>query len=265
MLSIELLSYYRWASQQRLTVVDVETTGQYASEHRVTEISVLQASLEAGIFFQQTTLINPQVMIPAKIVKFTGITPEMVKDAPPAAAVFPDYLPLLSTGILTAHNIEFDYAFLQAEFKRLKIDFHRPHCEQLCTVQLARLMLPDLRSRSLPDLVKYFQFQVGRSHRAAADTLACWLLVKHLLTEILNEPDQVLLDRFARQWMPLKDAAQLLGCSPAEGRSRLSEVPCRFVGRGSNGTWMYRRGDVEQVFDQQPGDEQLSLLSSQPE
>jgi DNA polymerase-3 subunit epsilon len=112
-------------------------------------------------------------------------------------------------------------------------------------------MLPDLPSRSLPDLVKYFQFSVGKSHRAEADTLACWLLAKHLLTEILNEPDQELLDRFARQWMPLKYAAQLLGCSQLEGRSRLAKIPSRFVGRGTSGTWMYRRGDVEQVFYEQ--------------
>jgi DNA polymerase III subunit epsilon len=120
----------------------------------------------------------------------------------------------------------------------------------LCTVQLARLMLPDLPSRSLPDLVQHFQFQVGRSHRAEADTLACWLLAKRLLTEILSESDDILLAKFARQWMPIRIIAKLMGCSPSEGRSRLAAIGAesRRGGRNGNGKLMYRRGDVERVL-----------------
>jgi DNA polymerase-3 subunit epsilon len=261
-LSTELLTYYRQISQQTLTVVDLETTGRFATDSRVIELSVLQATLGEGIQQQQTDLINPQTTIPLRISQFTGISQAMVEAAPFTATVFPGYLPFLTTGILTAHNIEFDYPFLQAEYERLGIVFARSPYEQLCTVQLSRLMLPDLPSRSLPELVKHFQFRVGKSHRAEADTLACWLLAERLLTEILNEADEVLLARFARQKMPLKYAAKLLGCSFQEARSRLSTagVPARFVGRGNSGTLIYRRGDVEQVFYEQPEENQLSLL-----
>lgn len=251
MLSNDLLAYYRQLHQQLFTVVDVETTGRYASSSRIIEISVIQATLADGIVQQQTHLINPQTQIPLKIVQFTGITQKMVEHAPIAADVFPTYLSLLSVGILTAHNIEFDYPFLQAEYERLDRVFERSAAEQLCTVQFSRLMLPDLPSRRLPHLVKHFQFNVGQSHRAEADTLACWLLTKRLMTEILNEPDDVLLARFARQWLPLKDAAILLGCSQKNAKTRLAIVPSRFVGRSSSGTLMYRRGDVEQVFYEQ--------------
>jgi DNA polymerase-3 subunit epsilon len=248
-LSTELLAHYRALSQQSFTVLDVETTGRYAWESRVTELSVLQATLADGIQQQRTDLIHSGTAIPLKIVKFTGITQQMVDAAPPAEAVFPAYLPLLSQGVLTAHNLEFDYPFLQAEFARLGTKFVRSESEQLCTVKLSRLMLPDLPSRSLPDLVQYFQFQVGQSHRAEADTLACWLLTEKLLTEILHEDDAVLLSRFARQWIPLREAAKLLGCSPVVGQTRLdaAKVTSRFTGRGRSGTWMYRRGEVEQV------------------
>lgn len=249
MLSTELLAHYRALSQQQFTVVDVETTGRYAWESRVTELSVLQATLADGVQQQQTDLINPEISIPLKIVQFTGITQQMVDAAPPAAEVFPAYLLTLNQGVLTAHNLEFDYPFLQAELARLGTKFVRSEAEQLCTVKLSRLMLPDLPSRSLPDLVRHFQFKVGRSHRAEADTLACWLLAEKLLTEILNEEDKVLLSRFARQWIPLREAAKLLGCSPVVGQSRLNaaKAASRFVGRGRGGTWMYRRGEVEQV------------------
>lgn len=252
MLSIDLLNYYRQLSQHLFTVVDVETTGRYPNNHRVIEISVLQASLTDGIHQQQTYLINPQTRIPAKITQFTGISQAMVATAPVAAEVFPACFPLLNAGILTAHNIDFDYPFLQAEYNRLNIQFDRPAHEQLCTVQLSRLMLPDLPSRRLPNLVQHFHFQVGKSHRAEADTLACWLLAERLFTELLNEADEKLLSRFARQWIPLKVAAKLLGCTSNEARSRLSAaaVSSRFAGRSQRGTMMYRRGDVERLINQ---------------
>lgn len=260
MLSTDLLAHYRQLSQQMFTVVDVETTGRYASDDRVIELSVLQATLADGVIQQQTHLINPQTRIPWKIIKFTGITQKMVDYAPIAADVLPGYLPLLNTGVLTAHNLEFDYSFLQAEYQRLGTTFVRSTIEQLCTVQLSRLMLADLSSRKLPKLVKYFKFNVGKSHRAAADTLACWLLTEKLLTQIQNEPDDVLLARFARQWMPLKYAAKLLGCSQKEAEVRLADVPFRSFNRDGIETAMYRRGDVEQAIAEQQGDTQLSLL-----
>ncbi|WP_228035346.1 3'-5' exonuclease [Oculatella sp. LEGE 06141] len=257
MLSTELLTYYRKLSQSLFTVVDVETTGRFADSDRVIEISVLQATLADGIALQRTDLINPQVAIPSNISRFTGIAQWMVDAAPTAADILPAYLPLLNTGVLTAHNVEFDDSFLQSEYQRLGTAFQRPVEQQLCTVQLSRLMLPDLPSRRLPYLVKHFQFDVGSSHRAGADTLACWLLTERLLTELLKEPDPVLLATFARQWMPLRVAATLLGCSSTEGRSRLEAagVQSRHVGRGNRETWMYRRGDVERVVHEQ--DQQL--------
>ena len=125
---------------------------------------------------------------------------------------------------------------------------------------LARLLLPDLPSRSLPNLVKHFQFPVGQSHRAEADTIACWLLAKRLLTEVQNEPDESLLQRFAKQWLPLGDAAAILGCSGKQARSRLEKagVMPRLVGRHK--TPLYQRGSVEHVFLEQAEPTQLSWL-----
>ncbi|MGG6293110.1 3'-5' exonuclease [Leptolyngbya sp. AN02str] len=263
MLSTELLAFYRQVSQRSLTVVDVETTGSQPHTNRVTEISVLRASLADGVQWQHTHLVNPETLIPPRIVAFTGITQDMVDAAAPTAQVLPDYLPWLNEGVLTAHNLEFDYGFLQAEYRRMGTTFARMALDQFCTVQFARLMLPQLRSRSLPDLVRHFGFQVGRSHRAEADTLACWLLAEHLLHEMLSEPDEVLLERFGKQWLPLHYAAQILGCSQEKGRSQLEAagITYRMVTRFRQTTPMYRRGDVERVFYEAQGGQQLSLLS----
>jgi len=259
-LSTDLLAFYRRVSQAPLTVVDVETTGHRPTVGRVIEVSVLQATLADGIQHQQTHLVNPQVPVPDMITRFTGISQAMVDHAPFAETVWHQYLPLLNTGVLTAHNLSFDYAFLRAEFGHQGINFSRSPIEQFCTVILARLMLPDLPSRSLPDLVQHFQFPVGQSHRAEADTIACWLLAKHLLTEVQNESDESLLARFVKQWLPLGDAALILGCSGKQARSRLEKagVSPRFVGR--HRTPMYQRGAVERVVLETAEPIQLSWL-----
>ncbi len=264
LLSTNLLAYYRQVSQQPLAIVDVETTGMVAHESRVIEVSVLQASLTDGIQYQQTELIDPGIPIPPKITQITGIKTAMVQAAPSAEQIWPNYLSLLTTGILTAHNLAFDYPFLQHEFQRLGTVFSRPADEQLCTVLLSRQLLPDLRSRSLPALVRHFGFQVGSSHRAEADAQACWLLAQRLLTDIQHEPDKKLLALFARQWLDLKDAAAILGCSQKQARSRLEQanVLTRKAGNRNRrgGTFLYQRGGVEEVFLAQQDNTQLSFF-----
>ena len=246
MISIELLRHYRALSQRSFTVVDVETTGRYAYAHRITELSVLSATPDGEITQQQTDLVNPQVRIPPFISNFTGITQAMLDAAPLTADVLPRYLLQLNDGVLTAHNLEFDYAFLQTEYARIGVKYIRPETEQLCTLELARLMLPDLPSRSLPNLVQHFGFNVGRSHRAEADTIACWLLARRLLNELNQEDDEVLLKRFARQWLPLRIVADMLGCSlrKAQAQAEAAGIESRSTVKKP----MYQRGDIERLI-----------------
>jgi DNA polymerase-3 subunit epsilon len=261
-LSTDLIAHYRLISTRRLTVVDLETTGHQASKGRIMELSVLQATLSEGIHHQQTHLINPQRSIPAKIVEITGISQSMVDAAPIAADVLPGYLTSLSQGVLTAHNLDFDYPFLQAEYQRLGIEFSRSKADRLCTVRLSRLMLADLPSRSLPYLVRHFQFQVGPSHRAEADTMACWLLAQRLLTEMQSEDNDTLIARLSKQWVPLKDAAKLLKCSQKQCQTLLEQtgLDYRLGGRQGNGAPMYRRGELESIYFDRLGGQQLFLL-----
>lgn len=264
MLLNDLIAHYRQLAQQPLTVVDVETTGQYADKHRVIEVSVLRATIAEGIQAQQTYLVNPGVKVPEKISRFTGITQDMVDQGTPPATAFPACLPLLSGGVLTAHNLKFDYAFLQAEYARLGMTFDRPEEAQLCTVRLARQMLPELPSRRLPDLVRHFEFSVGTSHRAEADTIACWLLVKRLLSELLDESDEVLHARFAQLWMPIRHAAKLLGCTPSEAKARLNALGAPTRTYGQRQKLMYQRGDIDRVWQMLQEERQLDLLPSPP-
>jgi DNA polymerase-3 subunit epsilon len=243
--SPDLLAFYRWVTRQTFTVVDVETTGTTAGRNRMIEVSILQASLADGVRSQQTHLLNPGVVVPPRIVNFTGINQEMVDQALPTAEVLPGCLDLLNEGVFTAHNLKFDYGFLQAEFRRLGIPFSRPINAQLCTVKLARLLLADLPSRSLPYLVKHYGFEVGRSHRAEADTVACWLLAEKLLRQIEQEDDETLLARFNQLWINLDQAARLLNCLPMQAESILADAPVRSRYSRSRKMTLYRCGDVE--------------------
>jgi DNA polymerase III subunit epsilon len=258
-LSKDLLQHYRTLSEQSFTVVDLETTGQSSFNDRAIEISILQANLKDGILHQETHFLNPEVLIPPYIQRFTGISQDTIETAPLSSTVWQHCLPLLSANLLTAHHIAFDYSFIQAEYAKLGVNFARPAQEQLCTVILSRLMLPDLPSRSLPFLVNYFEFPVDRSHRAEPDTLACWLLAEKLLKEIQTEADEVLLARFARQRMSLEDAAKLLGCSAKVALNQLTKAGAKPKISRRSGTAMYQRGDIETLLREGPA-QQLSLL-----
>lgn len=248
MLSTELLKHYRQLSRSRFTVVDLETTGHRPSLSRVIEVSVLQATLADGIVHHQTHLVNPGVKVPAGITRFTGISQAMVDAAPDSVAVWQEYLPLLSEGVLTAHNLAFDYGFLKSEFNFVGVPFIRNEDEQLCTVKLSRLMLSELPSRSLPDLVEYFGFDVGRSHRAEADTLACWLLLKHLLTEFVTASDDVLLRRLGNQWISLRSAAEILQVPTYQAKKwiRAAQLEYRLMGRYN--TPKFQRAEIEELY-----------------
>ncbi len=247
-LSTDLLAYYRSLTARSLTVVDLETTGHKPPRSRAIEVSVLHASLEDGILHQQTSLINPQVEVPSMITKFTGISQEMVDMAPLSAEVWEQFLPLLSEGVITAHNITFDYPFIQGEYQRLGIPYDRPESEQLCTVKLSRIMLSELPSRKLPDLVQHFQFPVGESHRAEADTIACWLLAERLLKEIHNEDDETVLARFGEQLLPLSEASKFLGCSQKAASFRLMAAGFEPYVSPRSGAYLFRRHEIEQLY-----------------
>ncbi|HIK44342.1 MAG TPA: 3'-5' exonuclease, partial [Leptolyngbyaceae cyanobacterium M65_K2018_010] len=181
LLTEDLVAYYRRLPAADFTVVDVETTGSRPHESRVIEIGLIQGSLTQGITHEASYLVNAGVPVPYNITRLTGIDTPMVRQGVPAANLWPSLRRPLNEGVLTGHNLAFDYGFLQAEYRRLQQTYQRPDQQRFCTVILARLLLADLPSRSLPQLVSHFGFEVGQSHRALADAKACWLLANRLL------------------------------------------------------------------------------------
>lgn len=149
-----------------LVVTDTETTGTSAARNRIIEIGAIAIHPD-GSRTSFSQLINPETAIPYRITRITGISTGQVMDKPRAADVLPAYLAFLGDGVFTAHNIGFDRAFIAAELVRAGL----PELDHagLCTLRLARRLLPGLRSKSLGNLAEFFKLDGQGRHRALRD------------------------------------------------------------------------------------------------
>lgn len=152
------------------TVVDVETTGGSPDAgHRVTEIAAVRVENGAVRDIFQT-LINPERSIPPFITSLTSISWEMVKDAPKFRDVCEELLSRMEGTIFVAHNAAFDWRFVSAEVARAT--GKRIEGRRLCTVRLARAVLPQLRRKSLDWVANHYGVEIDGRHRAGGDALA---------------------------------------------------------------------------------------------
>ncbi|AMM52164.1 DNA polymerase III subunit epsilon [Rufibacter sp. DG15C] len=158
-------------------IIDIETTGSQPSDDRITEIAVF---IHDGnqVVDQYSTLINPGRPIPFFISQLTGITDEMVRDAPKFHEVAKDIVQITDGKVFVAHNVRFDYSFLKKEFSDLGFNFQR---KTLCTVRLSRKLMPGLPSYSLGKLCKSIDIPLRLRHRAIGDAEATAVLFDRLL------------------------------------------------------------------------------------
>ncbi|WP_129717562.1 exonuclease domain-containing protein [Pedobacter sp. SYP-B3415] len=158
-------------------VVDIETTGGYASAHAITEVAVFVHDGNDIIDTYQT-LVNPGQHIPSHITALTGIDNDMVAEAPYFHEVAADLFRILEGKVFVAHNVNFDYSFLRHQFALSGFRLDRP---KLCTVRLGRKILPGLPSYSLGRLCQSLGIQILQRHRAAGDARATAILFGKLL------------------------------------------------------------------------------------
>ena len=158
-------------------IVDIETTGGFASGNNITEIAIFRFDGNEVIDCFHT-LINPEQRIPSFITSLTGITTEMVEQAPIFSEVAQDIFDFTEGCVFVAHNVNFDFTFLKQSFKALNISFER---KKLCTVRLSRKIFPQLPSYSLGNLCGSLNIQITDRHRAKGDAEATVKLLKLLL------------------------------------------------------------------------------------
>ena len=163
----------------RLVFVDVETTGSSPERERVTEVGLVGVDFDGDAVrvTEWSSLINPGVPIPPEIQWLTGITNDMVRDAPSFAALAQDLYDRLEGAVFVAHNARFDYGFLRAEFTRAGLDFQ---AKTLCTVRLSRHLYPDRAPHTLDAIIERFGLGGEQRHRALGDARVLWRLLQKL-------------------------------------------------------------------------------------
>ncbi|HEX9710316.1 MAG TPA: 3'-5' exonuclease [Candidatus Thermoplasmatota archaeon] len=162
-------------------VVDVETTGgSFLTGHRIIEIAVVQVrGGQVGETWR--TLVNPGRFVPGGVQALTGITDEMVSGAPYFDHVADEVADRLEGRVFVAHNAAFDWRFVCAELGESLGVVPASTC--LCTVRMARRLLPGLRRRNLDALSHHYGIPNHARHRAGGDALATARVLVRLLEE----------------------------------------------------------------------------------
>ncbi|MGD1847189.1 MAG: exonuclease domain-containing protein [Salibacteraceae bacterium] len=158
-------------------IIDIETTGGSSTNDKITEIAVFVFDGEK-VVDELVTLVNPERPIPYHISKLTGINNQMVASAPKFYEVAKQLVKITQDCVFVAHNVSFDYHFIRNEFKALGYPYDR---KRLCTVRLARRLIPGHRSYSLGKLCKELDIPITARHRASGDALATVELFKLLI------------------------------------------------------------------------------------
>ncbi|MFN8280865.1 MAG: exonuclease domain-containing protein [Saprospiraceae bacterium] len=167
----------------KFAIIDIETTGGSYNTSKITEIAIIVYQ-NGKIIEEFESLINPECNIPPEITRITGITNDMVRDAPKFYQIAKKILDVTHDSIFVAHNVNFDYSFIREEYRSLGYSFSR---KRLCTVQLSRRYYPGLRSYSLGNLIRHFNIEVKDRHRAMEDAKAT-LDVFIRMMEIESDP-----------------------------------------------------------------------------
>ncbi len=160
-------------------IVDIETTGGFAGGNRMTEIAVI---IHDGneIIHEYETLLNPMQEIPRYISGLTGITNQMVEEAPMFEDVADELFELLNDKVFVAHNVQFDYSFMKKAFEDAGYAYRS---KKLCTVRLSRKAFPGHRSYSLGNLCESLRIPITDRHRAMGDAKATAIIFDRILKD----------------------------------------------------------------------------------
>ena len=214
--------------QGRVACVDLETTGGTAAQHRVTEVGIVL--LEDGVVVDEwSSLVNPCQRIPPAIQRFTGITDEMVADAPTFDELRSEVRSRLEGRLFVAHNARFDYGFLRSEFRRLGEKFSAP---VLCTVRLSRSLFAEHNRHNLDVLIERWGLRCGQRHRALGDAAVLPAL-------LVAFEGAVGAEQLQRAVEATRFESRLPPHLPADLADDLPEGPGVYLFRGDGGALLY--------------------------
>ena len=259
-------------------VFDLETTGLSKSHDRITEIGAVRVvNGEIGDTFN--TFVNPLIPIPKKIQKLTGITDEMVADAPVEDAALRDFFAFCGNAPLVAHNAPFDTGFLRETCKRCDIPYTYTSID---TVPFCRSMYKELKRVSLDAVVDYLKLPTFNHHRACDDARALAGVFQRLLTDSEQKLDIHRISEinaslavdvkklpsyhiiiFAKNLVGLKNLYQLITMSNLEYFHRVPRIPKSRLEQHREGLLLGSACEAGQVFrailDEKPHEDILDI------
>lgn len=181
-------------------IVDIETTGGNASTGSITEIAIVITDGKE-IMHTYNSLVNPLQPIPLFIEKLTGISDEMVKDAPIFGQIAREVFELLQHKTFVAHNVNFDFSFIAHQLSQHGMLLQS---RKLCTVRLSRKIFQNLPSYSLGNLCRSLNIGIKQRHRAMGDAFATAQLFHQLLENDKYKHIQQMLKKGSRDaYLPI--------------------------------------------------------------
>lgn len=168
--------------EDEFVIFDIETTGLNAYKDKITEIGAIKIR-NGQIVDKFSTFVNPGIKIPSFIVKLTGITDEMVMDAPPIEQVMTEFFEFIQGTVLVAHNASFDVGFIKHNAKIMGDKIKNPVID---TLELCRKMFPELERYKLNIIAKHLGIKLENHHRAVDDSLATANIFMYCL-DVLKE------------------------------------------------------------------------------
>ncbi|MGB8317381.1 MAG: exonuclease domain-containing protein [Ignavibacteriaceae bacterium] len=167
--------------QAEFSVIDVETTGLSPRTNNIIEIGIVKIS-NLKIVEKYHSLLNPGRKIPYYISNITGITNDEIFNAPFFEEIAGKISNLISTSIITGHNISFDRSFLRKEF--ISCDHTNINNLTLCTQKIASRLYPQLKKKSLNSVCRHLKLHNKNAHRALSDAEVTALAFLRMVEEI---------------------------------------------------------------------------------
>ena len=208
-------------------VVDIETTGGNASLGKMTEIAIVITDGE-NILDEFQSLVDPGMHIPSFITNLTGITNQMVEDAPQFQYIAPKVADMLKDKVFVAHNVNFDYSFVKKELE--EAGYTMP-TKKMCTVRYSRKIVPGQNSYSLGNICAHFGIKNLDAHRAMSDTKATVQLLHELFRLDYNE--------FWKTYLTNGKEVNLPSGLDLETFTNLPEEPGVYYLKNANGEILY--------------------------
>jgi DNA polymerase-3 subunit epsilon len=161
-------------------ITDIETTGGQPSGNSIVEIGVVLWDGHT-VIEEFHSLVDPGIPIPLFITRLTGITNNMVEGAPKFEVIANRLLELFEGAVFVAHNVNFDYSFIKAEFAAIGTNWS---AQRLCTVRLARKAFPGKKSYGLSSICSWMGLHNEQAHRALSDAKIAAEVLKRSLQQL---------------------------------------------------------------------------------